>query len=151
MRRYSHVGVIATASAALTLSMVLVNIAFEAAGSVPDMEGCGFLAGSLLSLALLYPLLAGVCAARAARTLMGRGADQDTVTRSGAAIGACGSGLYFGFGTLTVMRSSQGSFVSPNVWALAAVFVLACAWAGRIGPQFRAAGLWPQLLRRSGN
>ena len=70
MRQSTFAGVIGMGSAALAASMVLVNFAFEAAGSVPDLEGCGFLAGSLSSLALIYPLLACLVAGRAARSLV---------------------------------------------------------------------------------
>jgi hypothetical protein len=151
MRQTTLWGVIVTCAAALSVSMMLVNFAFEAAGSVPDLEGCGFLAGSLSSLALIYPLLAAFVAARAARPLVARGADGDTVARAGAALGALGSGLYFGVGTLSVLRGSQGASVSPNLWVLAAGFVLACAWAGKLGAVVRSAETWPYILRRTEN
>src|SRR5258708_24930283 len=103
MRQHAFAGVVAVTAAALSLSMVLVNIAFEAAGSVPDLEGCGFLAGSLVSLAILYPVLAGLFGARAARRLARRGVEPGVIDRAGAAVGALGSGFYFGLGCFSVM------------------------------------------------
>ena len=151
MRPFALVSVVVAHAAALALSMVLVNIAFEAAGSVPDLDGCGFLAGSLAVLAFLYPLLAGVFGARLSRRLLDKVRDADVIARSGAAVGALGSGFYFGLGGISVMRSPHGAAVSPNLWALATVFVLVCAWAGKIGTSARPAGTLAFLLRRTGN
>lgn len=151
MRRYAFAGVIAANAAGLALAMVLVNFAFEAAGSVPDLEGCGFLAGSLLSLAFIYPLVAVAMGARTARSLTRRGVESDVIARAGAAVGALGAGFYFGLGCYSVMRGPHGAAVSPNLWALAAVFVLGCSVGGKIGATVRPAGAWPYLLRRTGN
>lgn len=149
MRPYAFAGVIAANAAALALSMVLVNVAFEVAGSVPDVEGCGFLAGNLISLALIYPLLAGAVGARIGRSLSRKDADRDSILRSGAAATALGSILYFGAGCASVMRGPQGAIVSPNLWALAALFVLVCAWAGKVGAAFRLTGRSLFLSRRT--
>jgi hypothetical protein len=151
MRSYAFASVVAGWSAALALSMVLVNFAFEAAGSVPDIEGCGFLAGSLLSLALIYPLMACAFGARLARILARKRVPASSIVRAGAALGALGSGLYFGAGSFAVLTGPHGTAVSSNLWALDAGFVLACALAGKLGASLRLMGSWMRLLGRTGN
>jgi hypothetical protein len=151
MRSYALASVVAAGAAALALSMVLVNFAYEAAGSVPDIEGCGFLAGSLLSLALIYPSLAGVFGGRVARTLSRRSPSRAASARAGAAVGALGSGIYFGVGSLSVLRGPHGAEITPNLWALAACFVLACAWAGKIGATIDPGNTLASLRSRAGH
>jgi hypothetical protein len=147
MRQFTLVGVTATGGSALALSMVLTNFAYDAAGSVPDIEGCGFLAGSLICLALIFPVLAAFIAGRAATALIRRGANSDDAARAGGQIGGLGSGLYFGLGLLSLARSPYP--ITLNLIAVSAGMILLCTWAGKIGALLRIGALFTFFPRRS--
>jgi hypothetical protein len=138
-------GATAAASGLLALVMLCINVGFEGAGSVPDIENCGFLAGSLTLLALLYPLAAGLVALRACGTLLRLApAAFPFAPRLGGRIGALGSFLYLGPGLLAVATGPYGASLSPAAWLLVPVYVGLCAAAGRVGgvmAQSRAAAL----------
>ena len=42
----------------MVVALLGLNMAFEVAGSIPDIEGCGFLAGSIPALLILFPGIA---------------------------------------------------------------------------------------------
>ena len=113
----------------LAFLMQLINCLFEAAGSVPDLEGCGFLAGGLGTLAVAYPTLAGMTAYRASRgNLLPRDRNISTPIWGGF-IGAGGASLYFGAGfLLAFFRGHYGAISTPAVlWSMGYV---ALCWAG---------------------
>src|SRR5436189_2582559 len=96
MRAVWFRGFVLGAAASLALIMLFLNFAFEAAGSTPDAESCGFLAGNLLSLALLYPAAAAFVSFRFSRTLLRRvPQDGQAILRAGGAVGLIGALIYF--------------------------------------------------------
>jgi hypothetical protein len=122
------------AAVALAAAMVAINFGFEAAGSVPDLEACGFLAGNWIVLLGLYPVAAAVVAARVARLLVRRfpEADEDVV-RMGGRAGAIGAGAYFGGGILTLLAAGHGTDVPILAWLLLPLYTFSCFLAGRLG------------------
>src|SRR5258708_10171221 len=93
---------------ALTIALFGLNLAFEAAGSIPDIEGCGFLAGSIPALMVLFPAVSWLIAysmnSAAQRYLIGK---LTGVRVCGTCIGFLGAAAYFGLGLLL-------SYFSPN-------------------------------------
>jgi hypothetical protein len=131
-----------TIAAALLFSatMLALNIGFEIAGSVPDVDGCGFLAGSLLALLLLYPLVAAFISARATDVLIRRGVfDEARLLRCGGRIGGWGAGTYFLLGIYGVLATPHSPGVTFAGWALGAFYTCA-SFAGA-----RAGALWAVL------
>jgi len=114
--------------------MLGVNFAFELAGSVPDIDGCGFLAGNLVVLLVLYPLLAAAISSRATSVLIARTNTNNVVSlRAGARIGGSGSALYFVLGALGVIAAPHTQGISTAGWIAAVVLTLACSLGGRLG------------------
>lgn len=127
-------GITLGAALLLALTMLGLNFAFEAAGSVPDIEGCGFLAGNLLSLLFLYPVAAGVVAGRAALLLVRRFPDAaEEILRVGGRIGFGGAALYFLGGILLAIFRSSASAFPPILWGLLACYTLLSMLGGRAG------------------
>jgi hypothetical protein len=118
----------------VSLTMLAVNLAFELAGSVPDIDGCGFLAGSLVVLLLLYPVISATIASRAARFVMSRTQmGEDRLLRFGGRVGGFGAFLYFGLGFAEVLWASHSRGISASGWAAAAVFTGVSFLGGRLG------------------
>jgi hypothetical protein len=114
--------------------MLAVNVGFELAGSVPDIAGCGFLAGSLLVLLLLYPALSAALSFRAIRFLIGRARlDEQKLLRVGGRIGGWGAFLYFGLGIADLVLAPHARGVSAGGWAAAAVYIGLSFLGGRLG------------------
>jgi hypothetical protein len=112
--------------------MLLINFGFEAAGSVPDFEGYGFLAGSLGSLFILYPLAAALLTSRISRSLFQRYSYAPAeIARCGARIGLLGSMLYFAMGLGAADARNQAA--PGALWILLPLYVLSCSLAGRLG------------------
>lgn len=134
MRRSWRRAASAASAAMVAVLMVVVNSIFEAAGSVPDAPECGFLAGSLPSLAVIYPLLAAVVAARVTRLMAHRKPDFAAEAAQGAVRGAAwGAAIYFIAGvSLTAFRAGLAA-VPPFVWLAIAGYVALCALGSRIG------------------
>jgi hypothetical protein len=127
-------GVTLGAAALLAVVMLLINFAFEAAGSIPDFENCGFIAGSAVALFVLYPIAAGMIAYKAARALSQRfEAEESNILRCGKRIGLYGSGLYLFGGMCTVLAGPHGASISPAVFLLLVAYTYLCRVAGRIG------------------
>ena len=151
MRSIWFRGVAVTASITLAFAMLLINIAFEIAGSVPDVEGCGFLAGNLVALFALYPLAAGLIAARAAGLLARRFPDAEgEIVRLGSRIGFKGAALYFLIGILNVALGSRFAAASPMMWGLLALYTLLAALAGRLGAALVVAKIRTLAWREGG-
>src|SRR5579862_327715 len=124
------------ASAALAVTMLMINIAFEVAGSVPDIDGCGFLAGPLVVLLVLYPLAAGMVGARAAERLLRRFPDaRDEVVRMGCRVGIGGAALYFGLGLSGAQMSPHTGTLAPGMWPALALYSVVITLAARQGAQ----------------
>jgi hypothetical protein len=106
-------------SAALTVLMQLANWFFEAVGSVPDIEGCGFLAGGLGILAVIYPGLAAAVTYGLSRS---RPNPCESPIRCALA-GVLGAGAYLIVGiVLAVSREHYGALSLPALaWAAAYV------------------------------
>ena len=114
--------------------MLAINVAFEVAGSVPDIDGCGFLAGSLAVLLLLYPAISATVASRAVRFLNSRARlEEDRLLRMGGRIGGFGAFLYFGLGFAEVLWAPHSRGISAGGWAAAAAFTSVSFLGGRLG------------------
>ena len=133
-------GVACLGAAIVSLAFLAINVGFEAAGSVPDVETCGFLAGNSLALALLYPLAAALISLRATRSLVSRGrANRADTRRVGGFIGLVGAAIYLGAGVAGAFARSGPSAVPPGTWILIASYLALCAFGGLAGA-LRAAG-----------
>ena len=127
---------ILAASLALAALMQLVNCLFEAVGSVPDLEGCGFLAGGLISHSIVFPMLAGLITFHWTRRSRLRSNYSGSAAIHSGTIGAVGATLYLSAGmTLAVLRG-QYEALSPAVvlWSLA--YIALCFGGGRFGAAF---------------
>lgn len=119
-------------SIGLAVLMQLTNYGFEAAGSVPDLEGCGFLAGGLGTLATVYPLLAALTAARIV-CRMGSMNSDERLHIVGAAAGLIGSTLYFSIGFILALGRGHYEALSLPVACWSLCFVLLCCAGGCMG------------------
>ena len=120
-----------TAAASLSLAMLAVNYGFEAAGSVPDVETCGFLAGNTLSLLIVYPLVAALVAGRAVRFIASRFTDRlPELAGNGRIIGLLGSSFYFACGVTVAIGRFGANAVPPGIWCLIALYIALCAAGG---------------------
>ena len=119
MRSFSSV---LSGSAALTILMQLANWFFEAVGSVPDIEGCGFLAGGLGILAIIYPGLAAAVTYGFSRNRPNR-CESPVLC---ATVGVFGAGAYLIIGiVLAVSRDHYGALSLPALAWTAAYISLA--------------------------
>jgi hypothetical protein len=144
-----------SAAVLLSLAMLAVNLAFELAGSVPDIEGCGFVAGSLLVLLLLYPALSAALSSHAVRFLIVRARfSEEALLRAGGRIGAWGALLYFALGFAEVLWAPHSRGVSSGGWAAAAIFTVASFLGGRLGALIailRVARISSETARETGS
>ena len=127
--------------------MQLANCAFETVGSVPDLEGCGFLAGGLGSLVVMYPMLSALNASYLVR----RGPMWDQVGTSAAVLGAltglCGSIIYLAIGfSLALTRGFYEAF-SPLSVAWSVSFIALSVIGGALGATKTLIGLQRAELR----
>ena len=141
MRSIWQRGVIATAAVILAVCMLAINIGFELAGSVPDVEGCGFLAGNLLALLFLYPAAAALVAARATGFIAARSsADDEALLRCGGRIGGWGGGIYLALGLVGMLNAphSSGSlYAASAAWALVIGYLVSAMLGDRLGALFK--------------
>src|SRR5260221_14459581 len=121
-------------AAALTIALFGLNLAFEVAGSIPDIEGCGFLAGSIPALMLLFPAVSWFIAyslnAAVQRHLRGK------LTRErvcGTCMGILGASTYFGIALILSFSRPNGSPVHVEAVFVSAVLILLCAIGGYAG------------------
>ena len=123
---------ILAASLALAGLMQVTNCLFEAAGSVPDLEGCGYLAGGLLAHAVFFPALAALIGFLWTRRISLRSQDLDSAADCGR-IGALGATLYLSAGMALAVIRGQNEAIPPAValWSLA--YVTLCFGGGRLG------------------
>jgi hypothetical protein len=129
MRSLWFRGVTLGASVLLALFMLLINVVMQAVGSIPDVEACSFLAGSLVALLALYPLAACLVAARAARALARRFPNEDAcIVCCGARIGLTGAALYFLIGVFLM-----AGMPPPLVWGLLLLYTLLAMLGGAFG------------------
>jgi len=134
MRTLWFRGVALLASGALAVVLWLINCAFQAAGSVPDVEACDFLTGGFIVLLALYPLAAGVVASRASRSLARRFPEsEDRITACGGWIGFGGAALYFVANLLIAASRPLSDPFPPVVWGLLALHMLLAALGGWMG------------------
>jgi hypothetical protein len=139
---------VAAGATALAILLLGINQAFEAAGSIPDIEGCGFLAGSIPALALLYPVAAGIIARSLSRRLHKRFPMRILRTRLfGAITGLCGACIYLGLGLLLSFTRPVSSPISPEALVISVFLMLLCAAGGYIGAR-RSALITSELAWR---
>src|SRR5258706_16003788 len=97
-------------AAALTIALFGLNLAFEVAGSIPDIEGCGFLAGSTPALMVLFPTVSWLIAysinAAVQRYFSGI---LSRVCVCGTCMGCLGAATYFGIGVFLAYFRPNGS------------------------------------------
>jgi hypothetical protein len=119
------------------LAMVVINLAFEAVGSVPDIEGCGFIAGTTSGLILLYPLASLLISGLAVRTLLPRSQYEIAAPRFGAKIGLGGAAFYLLTGTLLAStRFANG--IPATLFVLIPIYLAITTVAGAIGAAYAA-------------
>ena len=116
-------------TAALTVTMQAVNWFFEAVGSVPDIEDCGFLAGGLGILAVIYPGLSGLIGYQFSLRLS---APRD-YTWVSSLMGALGSAAYLVMGIGLALSREQYGAVSAESLTWSVVYVLLSATGARLG------------------
>lgn len=118
----------------LALAMLLVNIGFELAGSLPDIDACGFLAGDLAALGIFYPLCAALIAMRIAVGLRRRYPDcERAILRCGVRIGLGGSALYLGVGLAAALAAPHGERIPIAAWYVVAIYSALIVGAARGG------------------
>ena len=134
VRTFWFRGMLVAASAALALTLLVINVAFEVAGSVPDIDGCGFLAGPLLVLFLLYPLVSMLIGMRAAQRLIRRFPEaSDEVVRVCGCAGLAGAAVYFGLGLIGALTRPYGGPVALSAWPVVALYTTVITVAARHG------------------
>jgi hypothetical protein len=119
--------------AVTALAMLAINSAFEAAGSIPDFENCGFLAGNLAALALLYPVITALIASKTVRLtyIFDRTSDSHRLLRLARGTGF-GAALYFAAG-LAFTVGSSGRMVPIPVCLICVAYVLLSFVGGWVG------------------
>lgn len=134
MRSLWFQGIVLLGAIALALAMLAVNSAFQAVGSLPDLESCDFLTGGTPLLLVLYPLVAGLVAARAARPLARRFPDEEErILSCGSRIGFGGAALYFIANLLLLAFRPHAETLPPLLCVLLVLFTLLTAGGGRLG------------------
>ena len=118
----------------LSLAMLAVNYAFEAAGSIPDFEACGFLAGSSFGLMIVYPLTAAVLSHWLTAVLLRAFPERrSSLPRLGRDAAFAGSTFYLALG-MAVSVGRHGILSIPlQVFALSALYVMLAGMAGWLG------------------
>ena len=136
-------------SVVFALLMQIMNCLFEAAGSVPDLEGCGFLAGGLGILAVAYPALSFLVAYKVTRRRLNLW--EQAHTRDGGLTGAFGAALYLGLGISLAVVRGHGEAISwvSALWSLA--FVILSYAGGSAGTLFSRVQATSFALRDSGS
>ena len=108
-------------SLVVALLMQTTNCVFEAAGSVPDLEGCGFFAGGLGLLAIIYPTLSALVAHQFGRRPVNLWNGNNPSV--GGIMGGLGASIYLGIGIALALFRGHSEVLSPIV----AVYLLAFA------------------------
>jgi hypothetical protein len=124
---------VAAGSLVLAVLLQIANCVFEAAGSVPDIEGCGFLAGGIAASAIVFPAITLLLVTRMIRHFPG---DLPARSRSpifGAAAGLAGSGLYLSGGMLLALYRGQYDAFSAIMAVWSAFLIAVCGMSGWLG------------------
>jgi hypothetical protein len=119
--------IVLAGSVVLAFLMVLLNVLFEVAGSVPDLPGCGFLAGGLGVLALLYPALACTTTYHFYRRF-----SFDSLARGGF-LGAFGAAIYLGAGIGIALFRGRYEIASSNLSIWVVLYILLSFAGGFFG------------------
>jgi hypothetical protein len=117
------------ASVAIAVAMLFVNCAFEAAGSIPDYNNCGFLAGNLVALSIIFPILCALVVSRTVRYRAGcEPASEITRIRRSARAAGCGAALYFA-GGIVFSAAFAGGLPPLPVWLICGAYI-GLGWIG---------------------
>ena len=146
MRSVEKLGKFCGGIAAVVLLMQLANSGLEAAGSVPDLEGCAFLAGSLPALAVIYFAISVLTGYRLSRFLVLRCEQGIRYSTASCAVGAA---VYLLNGILVTM-SREGAHVAASVWSWALTYLFFCIAGGRLGAVLGTGAHLSPVLRDSG-
>jgi len=134
MQRIVIHGVNAAAALLVACAMLLVNYAFEAAGSVPDFPACGFMAGSIWALLALYPSVAGAVMCYVAVPILRRqGAAPGVILRSALAASGAGALIYFGGAAILLGLQGRLGAAPARAWCIAALCIPLTAVGGAAG------------------
>ena len=124
----------ASASLAVAATLLAINSAFEVAGSIPDVEQCGFLAGNLGSLLFIYPIACVLIGRKAAGFGMSRWPDEsEEIIRGLTFAGWVGGSLYFGAGVSRIAARTPVWELPAVVWIAMGAYVALCGLGMRVG------------------
>lgn len=132
-RIYMH-AVHAASALLVACCMLLINYGFEAAGSVPDFPACGFMAGSIWLLIMLYPAAAGVIAYYGTTPALRRArTPAASVCRSAWIASGSGAILYFAAAALLLALQGRLGTTPPIAWCVSALCSVISAAGGGAG------------------
>ncbi len=118
-------------AAALTFALFVLNLAFEAAGSIPDIEGCGYLAGSIPALMVLFPAVSWFITYSTNAVVQRRlNANLPRVRVCGTCMGILGAMAYVGMGVFLSYSWPNSSPVHVESIFVSGVLIVLCAIGG---------------------
>jgi len=117
---------------ALALALFGLNIAFEVAGSIPDIEGCGFLAGSVPALLLLFPALSALLTYHMNRALHRHFGGVRRSLALGFYAAYLGAGVYLGGGLLLSSLRPSGVIHIEGI-GVSLLLAILCGVGGCLG------------------
>jgi hypothetical protein len=134
----------------LAIFLQAANCLFEAAGSVPDIEGCGFLAGGFTLSAVTFTTLAILVTKNLCRLLPqpGRAVGR---RREGVAMGLTGAALYMSGGIVLAFARGHVEALVPVVGAWSTLLIAFCGAGGWIGGILAETANGPVAWRDSGS
>ncbi|MGC8667476.1 MAG: hypothetical protein ACP5VE_05115 [Chthonomonadales bacterium] len=148
MQRFYVYAVHVASTLLVACSMLLINYAFEAAGSVPDLPMCGFMAGNIWALMGLYP--AAACALTCYGTvpaLRRRRVPEAVVLRCAWTAAATGSFVYFAGAAFLLGLQGRLEAAPAMAWLISAFCIPITALGGIAGVLLAREGRAPQDLQ----
>ncbi len=133
MARFLFRATTAFSSGILALGMLLTNLVFEALGSVSDFENCGFLAGNVFALFVIYPLISLVIARRTTGRIVLRQNGVAPYSYMGKVIGFAGSLMYFAPGVANLVIEGRTKSLTFELVATIIGMCILCVLFGHLG------------------
>ncbi len=117
----------------LALGMLLTNLFFEAIGSVSDFENCGFLAGNILAILIIFPSITFLIAHRTAVRISQRHYEEVLNPWIGKTVGLAGSLIYFLPGMGNLFAEGRVRSLSFELVATIVGLTVICTGFGHFG------------------